>query len=362
MTYLNQIDVPSLEMDSNPLYEGCAHYRRKATLLAPCCNEYVGCRFCHDEAKYEKNPDPKKAHQLDRKAVKTVQCMRCNTVQDADKTCASCGITLGAYWCPTCVLLDDVDKGQFHCDKCGICRVGGQENHTHCDKCGICVKTAAFAEHSCASNAALTDCSVCLESLHTSREPTQFLPCGHGLHAPCLRSFVESGQSTCPLCKKSMMSAEQHRRYIELMDEEIASTPMPHEYRKKRVKVRCYECREESVTPFHILQLKCRAPASSCGGSYNTVKIGEAPEEEPSDAEPSDAEPSDAEPSEAEPSDAEPSEAEPSDAEPSDAAVFPSPLDNRVPLRTLVETLIEFVRAGPPYIFENLEEEEEDDE
>lgn len=64
------------------------------------------------------------------------------------------------------------------------------------------------------------------------------------------------------------------------MDLEIAMTPMPHEYRKKRVLVRCYECRNESVTPFHILRLKCRAPDASCGGSYNTVKIGEAPDAE----------------------------------------------------------------------------------
>ena len=61
---------------------------------------------------------------------------------------------------------------------------------------------------------------------------------------------------------------------------EIAMTPMPHEYRKKRVLVRCYECRNESATPFHILRLKCRAPDAICGGSYNTVKIGEAPDAE----------------------------------------------------------------------------------
>jgi RING finger/CHY zinc finger protein 1 len=299
--------------------------------LAPCCGEYFGCRFCHDAAKYDSNPDPKKAHPLDRKAVKTVQCMRCNTVQDASQICSSCGITLGTYWCPTCVLLDDVDKGQFHCDKCGICRVGGQDNHTHCDKCGICVKTAAFAEHTCASNAALTDCSVCLESLHTSREPTQFLPCGHGLHGPCLRSFVESGQSTCPLCKKSMMSKEQHLYYIDAMDEEIAATPMPMEYRNKRVRVRCYECREESDTPFHILKLKCRAPAASCGGSYNTVKIGEAP-------------------------DATDEEAAAVGSAPPSASVEAEPSDDRSPLQDLVDALMELVQSGPPELFEEDEE------
>ena len=68
------------------------------------------------------------------------------------------------------------------------------------------------------------------------------------------------------------------------MDLEIAMTPMPHEYRKKRVLVRCYECRNESVTPFHILRLKCLAPDASCGGSYNTVKIGEAPDAEDANA------------------------------------------------------------------------------
>lgn len=263
-------------------YEGCDHYKRKATLLAPCCGEFFACRFCHDAAKYEGNPDPKKAHQLDRKAVKIIKCMRCDTQQQAGPTCVTCSVTLGAYWCSLCVLLDDVDKGQYHCDKCGICRVGGQEAHTHCDKCGTCVKTAALETHACATNAALTDCSVCLESLHTSREPTQFLPCGHGLHAPCLRSFLESGQSTCPLCKRSVMGNAARLRAIQAMDLEVALTPMPEEYRRKRVRVRCYECRQESDTPFHVLRLKCKAvdAATSCGGSYNTVKIGEAADAE----------------------------------------------------------------------------------
>jgi len=55
-------------------------------------------------------------------------------------------------------------------------------------------------------------------------------------------------------------------------------TPMPTEYRTKRVIVRCNECRQESITPFHILRLKCRAKEAPCGGSYNTVKIAEAVE------------------------------------------------------------------------------------
>jgi len=57
------------------------------------------------------------------------------------------------------------------------------------------------------------------------------------------------------------------------MDAEILRTPMPEEYRLKRVKVSCNDCGQESSTPFHIVGLKCSQ--ETCG-SYNTVKIGEA--------------------------------------------------------------------------------------
>ena len=295
-------------------YEGCPHYKRKATLLAPCCGNYVGCRFCHDEQYNEKEPDIKKAHTMDRHAVKTIKCMRCDLVpplltsgqeeghaawiakggpgrvQEAHQTCdnSTCQTVLGAYWCPVCVFLDDeitladgTPKGHFHCDKCGICRVGGAENHTHCDKCGICVKTAGLESHTCALNATRTDCSVCLESLHASREPLQFLPCGHSLHMPCFASFLESGQRCCPLCKKMVVNKTYQHLLIDQIDQDIALAPMPDEYKDKRVRVRCNECRQESVTPFHVFGLKCQAPPlgeAPCGGSYNTVKIGEAPD------------------------------------------------------------------------------------
>jgi len=260
------------------IYEGCQHYKRKAVLLAPCCGTFFACRFCHDKAKYEDEPNRKKAHTMDRHAVKTIQCKRCEEVQDAGQTCRTCGITLGTYWCSICVLLDDEDKGQYHCADCGICRVGGTLEHTHCHKCGICVKTASLDTHGCLSNAARVDCTVCLESLHTSRDPVQFLPCGHGIHGPCFSSFLRSGQHACPLCKKSVLPEDIQRQTIQLMDFEMALTPMPEEYRMKRVRIQCNDCRNERVVPFHIFGYKCLAPDAPCGGSYNTVKIGEEPD------------------------------------------------------------------------------------
>jgi ribosomal protein S27E len=68
---------------------------------------------------------------------------------------------------------------------------------------------------------------------------------------------------------------------IRARDMEVAMTIMPDEYRRKHVRIRCNDCRNESVTAFHVAGLKCRAPDASCGGSYNTVKIGEAPDADP---------------------------------------------------------------------------------
>ena len=65
------------------------------------------------------------------------------------------------------------------------------------------------------------------------------------------------------------------RYIIEMMDFEIGLTPMPDEYAAKRVRVLCHDCGSESVTPFHVIGLKCKA---ACG-SYNTAKIGEALDE-----------------------------------------------------------------------------------
>ena len=36
--------------------------------------------------------------------------------------CVECGTSFGRYYCSVCHLYADEDKGQFHCDKCGLCR------------------------------------------------------------------------------------------------------------------------------------------------------------------------------------------------------------------------------------------------
>lgn len=117
------------------------------------------------------------------------------------RVCINCGVNMGEYFCEICKFYDDdviwssiqrfwlktfdsrsnlmlnrhsclvqIDKGQFHCDDCGICRfveehdysnllhkimffssdvwlfsrvfrIGGRENFFHCKKCGMSVVT-----------------------------------------------------------------------------------------------------------------------------------------------------------------------------------------------------------------------------
>lgn len=50
------------------------------------------------------------------------------------------------------------------------------------------------------------DCSVCLDSLHNSKELIQ-LVCGHIYHKECVYEWI-SRKNTCPNCRKSILSTE----------------------------------------------------------------------------------------------------------------------------------------------------------
>ena len=75
---------------------------------------------------------------MDRFAVTEVRCNKCHAVQavgdclhccliygitfQVSNTCIGCGIQFGKYFCHVCNYYDNEDKGQYHCDGCGICR------------------------------------------------------------------------------------------------------------------------------------------------------------------------------------------------------------------------------------------------
>jgi len=249
---------------------GCSHYTRKCRLVAPCCGKIYSCRFCHDDDQTEelskvsnKTLDSLDTyHTLDRKKVEEVECCQCGLRQEVRETCRQCATVFGeAYFCPICRLFDDVDKKQFHCEGCGICRVGGRNNFVHCATCSMCFKTEAT--HRCIENSSKNNCAICMEDIHGSRQAAAVPPCGHLLHMTCQNDMFKNGLYACPSCGVSMLDMSQAWKSI---DKELEDTPMPPEYANLYRAILCKDCNTNSKTKFHVVGMKCQ----KCG-SFNTA-------------------------------------------------------------------------------------------
>ncbi|XP_058818821.1 RING finger and CHY zinc finger domain-containing protein 1-like [Topomyia yanbarensis] len=235
---------------------GCAHYKRRAKFVTPCCNKFYMCRYCHDE---------NENHFFNRKTVTELICTECNTRQRVQAECEKCGVRFGRYTCLVCNLFDDEDRNQYHCDGCGICRVGGRGRFFHCEVCNMCLPVQLKVEgHRCVENVSRSNCPVCLDDIHTSRIPCHIPDCGHLLHRTCFEELLSSGHYACPTCQTSMMDMNQLWEYL---DSEVAATPMPKEYENYCVDILCKDCHQESTVKFHVVGLKC----TKCG-AYNTCR------------------------------------------------------------------------------------------
>lgn len=249
---------------------GCEHYRRRAKIVAPCCDKPFWCRHCHNAVCNDGEPDPAKRHVLDRKAVREVVCALCGLRQDKACACKGCGVSLGRYVCLLCSFYDDdLTKECFHCQDCGICRVGGASNFFHCTTCNCCYALSLRDQHVCIENSMKQNCPVCMEYLFDSIRPINIMPqCGHTIHQDCLRSLAENNTYTCPLCMKSIMAPSAMTRVWDSLDQQVQATPMPQEYASLRVAILCNDCQGRSSALFHVLGHKCQA----CG-SYNTRRV-----------------------------------------------------------------------------------------
>lgn len=102
--------------DSGEPALGCEHYRRNVKLQCATCEKWYTCRFCHDAAE---------DHTLPRKETKNMLCMLCGCPQKASDTCIKCNESAAQYYCGVCKLWnDDPNKPIYHCNDCGLCRVG----------------------------------------------------------------------------------------------------------------------------------------------------------------------------------------------------------------------------------------------
>ena len=187
-----------------PTAEGCKHYKRRCQLKCDSCEEFYPCRICHDEVNYHLESDPKKNHKMDRHKVTEIKCTQCETIQKSQKNCESCGTEFAQYFCSICNLFDDFKyevKDAYHCDKCGVCRVGTEELSFHCDLCERCVDADRKLDHKCVK--IKYDCPVCLDDLQNSIYQTCIIRCGHAMHTKCFESYLKH-EINCPLCKKSL--------------------------------------------------------------------------------------------------------------------------------------------------------------
>ncbi|PNY14311.1 RING finger and CHY zinc finger domain-containing protein 1-like [Trifolium pratense] len=205
-------------LDFGKMGHGCKHYRRRCRIRAPCCNEVYSCRHCHNEAtSMLKNPFDR--HELVRQDVEQVVCAVCDTEQPVAQVCTNCGVRMGEYFCEICKFFDDdTGKQQFHCDDCGICRVGGSENYFHCQKCGSCYGVALRDNHLCVENSMRHHCPICYEYLFDSLKDTTVMKCGHTMHCECYHEMVKRDKYCCPICSKSVIDMSMTWKRI---DEEL---------------------------------------------------------------------------------------------------------------------------------------------
>ncbi len=248
-------ETPETRTEAETPQLGCMHYKRNVKLQCYTCKRWYTCRFCHDDAE---------DHILPRQETKNMLCMICNTPQLASQTCKTCGEQASCYYCSVCKLWNnDPAKSIYHCDDCGICRLGEGlgRDFFHCKTCAVCMSIGVQSTHRCIERSTKCDCPICGEYLFTSAGTVVFMRCGHSIHDSCFKEWCRASYK-CPICSKSVVNMESQFRNL---DRQIAAQPMPEEYRSTRAYVHCSDCSAKGTTKYHWLGLKCERCES-----YNT--------------------------------------------------------------------------------------------
>ncbi|KAF2672590.1 hypothetical protein BT63DRAFT_131459 [Microthyrium microscopicum] len=261
MTQLTTTSSPEAEETpaEDEVEYGCEHYKRNVKIQCFDCKTWWNCRNCHDDANL--------GHSLPRHKTENMLCMLCQTPGPAGQYCQHCGEQSAYYFCETCKLWDDdATKRIYHCDDCGICRLGEGigKDFQHCNRCNVDIPIQQFPSHKCVERATDCDCPICGDYMFNSTSSVVSLPCGHYLHHACYTEYARESYK-CPVCKKSIRNMQSEWRKMEAA---IEDQPMPENLRNISVDVRCNDCAGKSRTPFHWLGNKC----DLCD-SFNTVEI-----------------------------------------------------------------------------------------
>jgi RING finger and CHY zinc finger domain-containing protein 1 len=247
---------------------GCEHYSRGCEMECHECKHFFPCRRCHDK---EKEFHQDNGHIIDRTLIQQIRCISCQTVQTPSNCCVKCQSVFGEYYCSICNFWEnDTSKEHFHCEGCGICRVGGRQNFFHCDTCEACLRIDHKETHTCKEKVLDCDCIICLENLHSSTEKITFLRCGHPIHIDCLQKYCDSNPKPfCALCKKMFLDPKHPNiiEYNSIINKLLEDNPIPEEQQKKCM-ISCIECEKRSEVDWHPIERQC--PIEECK-SFNTV-------------------------------------------------------------------------------------------
>lgn len=255
----NQPEVEAQASEELEETYGCSHYERKCQINCPTCDEWHTCRICHNEDNVD--------HELNRFKVSKIKCLQCDMVQSPSNHCQECDIDFAKYYCDICHLWSSSEL-IYHCDECGICRIGSRDDFKHCKICGACMKI----EHECREDLLSGRCSICLENFFDTVKGFFFLPCGHPIHQECFMSYLNRDYR-CPVCQKTAVDIS---RYWSAIAEYIAIEELPSPYNLWETEVVCNDCQHESIVKYHYQFHQC----NNCKG-FNTQKLRVIPHEDP---------------------------------------------------------------------------------
>ena len=253
----------------------CKHSSLNLHCFYKCCNKFYGCRLCHDE---------EEDHEADRFNIDFVKCSFCNVIQKKSSSCQNPECFKYKkehnYHCLKCniwkndqdsklkiidsYLIQNINTSSsfFHCEKCGICRIGMQKDYKHCDDCNMCLNKNTFDSHICKVNMKDKQCPICFENLWNSSKSCVVMKCGHGIHQACFLETLKNHNYYCSNCRKATIDLTDLWKNI---DDYMDTQTMPDEYLEWKTKIQCRECNFVSTVQYHFEYHKCQ----SCN-CYNT--------------------------------------------------------------------------------------------
>jgi hypothetical protein len=230
----------------------CKHY---INWHIPICNECISikkvgkynCHFCHNDIE---------THKMDRCNVKYMKCILCNCFQTKSSKCINpdCYSKMHKYTCLKCSLYEhNINKNIYHCDLCGICRIGNKNEYKHCIKCNICWCIKSYENHPCKIDQKHNECIICLNDCWGSQMTPSILQCGHSFHQECINEYFKENY-TCPICKKSAYIPLSLWNLIEIY---VNNSNLSEEMDKWKTYIYCNDCENKNYVKYHPIYHKC---------------------------------------------------------------------------------------------------------